>query len=121
AQARPIARSAVPPQRSITVSPSRVTQTEAPTSRRSAKLRSNSSRTAPNRGSHTVPSSLIPRANHVCGAPASASTLGSSSGPLSREGEQAAREHRNAEAVREGERSLADAQRRRRTERRERH
>ena len=53
--ARPVSGSAVPPHRSTTGSPSTVTHTEAPTSSRSAKFRSNSSRTAPNAVAH-VPS-----------------------------------------------------------------
>src|SRR5258708_20351416 len=65
--ARPAAGSALPPQRSITVSPSRVTQTDAPTSSRSAKLRSKASRTPSNRGSHVLPW-LIPRWNHLLAA-----------------------------------------------------
>jgi hypothetical protein len=51
-QARPLAGSAVPPHMSTTVSPSMVTHTDAPTSPRSAKLRSNSSRTCANRDVH---------------------------------------------------------------------
>src|SRR6266540_1936727 len=50
---------ATPPHRSTTTSPSTVTETEAPTSPRSAKLRSNSSRTAANRGS-AVPCAVMP-------------------------------------------------------------
>ncbi len=48
---------AMPPQRSTTVRPSWCTQTDAPTSARSRKLRSNSSATATNLGSQ-LPSML---------------------------------------------------------------
>src|SRR5690349_3069933 len=66
----PVAGSAVPPQRSTTVRPSTVTVTDAPTSSRSAKFRSNSARTSTNRGSCvplTVigPSILPPGSGHI--------------------------------------------------------
>ena len=47
---RPVPGSATPPHRSTTVSPSTVTQTDAPTSPRPVKLRVNSSRTWSNSG-----------------------------------------------------------------------
>src|SRR5579864_8274435 len=51
AHGRARAGSAWPPQQSTTRTPSRYTQTEAPTSPRSVKFRKNSSRTAVKRGS----------------------------------------------------------------------
>ncbi|MDP9845894.1 hypothetical protein J2853_005105 [Streptosporangium lutulentum] len=51
-QARPVCRSAIPPHRSTTGSPSRNTANAAPSSSPSAKCLSNTSRTRENRGSH---------------------------------------------------------------------
>src|SRR4051794_3157268 len=56
--APPVVGSATPPHRSTTVSPSSVTQNDAPISPRSARLRSNSSRTDAKRGSQ-VPCTVI--------------------------------------------------------------
>src|SRR4051812_726627 len=71
---RPVAGSAMPPHRSTTVSPSTVTQTDAPTSPRSAKFRASSSRTSSKPGAH-VPSisALVANAHPPVSVPASVS------------------------------------------------
>ena len=74
------ASSAHPPARSTTVSPSTTTHTAAPTSPRSAKLRANSSRTAPKRSSHRPDTATS--TGRLCPGPARGASGGDEVRPL---------------------------------------